>query len=108
MTDATTNQRKFYSASGSARLIVLGDDPLDAAIEIVGRLLDDQLDGVFGQWVYISEAGFRGDDWAGPHNDTRAFSTWEILITLGRLNGVSFDRFVSIFRRPSYGNDENE
>jgi hypothetical protein len=102
----TTNQRKFYSASGSARLIVLGDDPLDAAIEIVGRLMDDRLEGMFGKWIFVSEQGFRGDDWAGAHNDTRAFSSWEILITLGRLEGISYQRFLTIFRRSE--NDQSE
>lgn len=103
-----TEKRKFYAATGDARLIVLGDDPIDAAIEIVGRVLDDSVSGMFRQWVYVSEIGFRGDDWAGPHLDTRAFSTWEILITLGRLDGISFEMYVSIFRRRSdHDHDES-
>lgn len=101
-----SGQRKFYAASGDARLIVLGDDPIDAALEIIDRLLDDRISGMFGQWVYVSEIGFRGDDWAEVHSDTRAFSSWEILVTLGRLDGVTFERFVSIFRRPFHGNED--
>ena len=68
--------------------------------------MDDRLEGMFGKWIFVSEQGFRGDDWAGAHNDTRAFSSWEILITLGRLEGISYQRFLTIFRRSE--NDQSE
>jgi hypothetical protein len=84
-------KRKFYAATGEARLITCEDEPFGAALELVARLLDGRASGLFSRLIFVSEAGYRDERFFTSTD--HVFSTWECLVLLGRIPNCTSEQF---------------
>ena len=97
--------KKYYVTCGDWQLVIAETEPMLAAMEITSRAMTQPSGPLLGPMVFVSQQGFRSAD--DMDSRTAIFSLFSVLVLLGyqfRPGGKT----DQIFRRPEYGNDENE